>query len=363
MGWRGVSSHDTGGGPSRLGRGECIASMSIPVSPVRRSGKGPRGARPLSRQEAAMTAPNVIHFEIVGKDQQALQRYWSDLFGWKLDTNNPGGYGMTNHEDTGIVVGIGGTPDGSAGHVTGYVKVADIDATLARASELGGIRDHAQVQPGRERATGARRRFGRPRGRPDRIARLGQGPSTSGSPMRVRAARFVREDRSGRGWSGPSRGAPRSGRVVGGTPPVDHAFVRGANWATARRVRAVAAEQPQSAAPDPRDQPLALELPQHPDRSSPGRPDEALQLRSRRGRRAPRRTAPGRRKMTRIPRRGILEQVIDASGHRLHEPREPSAASRAIRSLAREAATSGPFARGWTLHPAMATNRPAKSSG
>ena len=45
---------------------------------------------------------------------------------------------MTNHEDTGIVVGIGGTPDGSAGHVTGYVKVDDIDATLAKATELGG---------------------------------------------------------------------------------------------------------------------------------------------------------------------------------------------------------------------------------
>jgi predicted enzyme related to lactoylglutathione lyase len=89
-------------------------------------------------QEIHMTAPNVIHFEIVGKDQQALQRYWSDLFGWRFDTDNPGGYGMTNHEDTGIVVGVGNTPDGSAGHVTGYVKVEDIDATLARAAELGG---------------------------------------------------------------------------------------------------------------------------------------------------------------------------------------------------------------------------------
>jgi len=85
-----------------------------------------------------MTQPQVIHFEIVGKDQQALQRYWSDLFGWKLNTDFPGGYGMTDHEETGVVVGIGGTPDGSAGHVTGYVKVADIDATLAKATGLGG---------------------------------------------------------------------------------------------------------------------------------------------------------------------------------------------------------------------------------
>ena len=85
-----------------------------------------------------MTAPQVIHFEIVGKDQQALQRYWSNLLGWKFNTDNPGGYGMTDHHDTGVVVGIGSTPDGSSGHVTGYVRVADIDSVLAKASELGG---------------------------------------------------------------------------------------------------------------------------------------------------------------------------------------------------------------------------------
>jgi uncharacterized protein len=85
-----------------------------------------------------MTDPKVIHFEITGKDQQALQKYWGDLLGWQFDTNNPGGYGMTDHEKTGIVVGIGSAPDGSPGGVTGYVRVADIDAILARAAQLGG---------------------------------------------------------------------------------------------------------------------------------------------------------------------------------------------------------------------------------
>ena len=85
-----------------------------------------------------MTEPKVIHFEITGKDQGALQKYWSDLLGWQFDTNNPGGYGMTDHEKTGIVVGVGAAPDGSPGGVTGYVKVADIDSILARASQLGG---------------------------------------------------------------------------------------------------------------------------------------------------------------------------------------------------------------------------------
>jgi hypothetical protein len=85
-----------------------------------------------------MADPRVIHLEIAGRDQKALQAYWSTLLGWKLNTDNPGGYGMTDPAQTGIVVGIGGTPNGSAGHVTGYVRVADIDAVLARAVELGG---------------------------------------------------------------------------------------------------------------------------------------------------------------------------------------------------------------------------------
>ena len=85
-----------------------------------------------------MADAKVIHFEIVGKDQKALQGFYGDLFGWKLNTDNPGGYGMSDPAQTGLVVGVGSTPDGSAGHVTGYIAVADINATLAKASSLGG---------------------------------------------------------------------------------------------------------------------------------------------------------------------------------------------------------------------------------
>ena len=85
-----------------------------------------------------MADARVIHFEIVGKDQGALQRYYGNLFGWKLNTDFPGGYGMTDPAQTGLIVGVGNTPDGSAGHVTGYVTVDDIDATLAKAVDLGG---------------------------------------------------------------------------------------------------------------------------------------------------------------------------------------------------------------------------------
>ncbi len=85
-----------------------------------------------------MADANVIHFEIVGKDQEALQRYYGDLFGWKINNDFPGGYGMTDAADTGVVVGIGSAQDGSSGHVTGYITVADINATLEKATALGG---------------------------------------------------------------------------------------------------------------------------------------------------------------------------------------------------------------------------------
>ena len=95
-----------------------------------------------------MADAKVIHFEIVGKDQKALQSYYSTLFGWQFDTSAPGGYGMSDPAATGIIVGVGATPDGSAGHVTGYVTVSDIDATLGKAVSLGGKVIMPKFSPG-----------------------------------------------------------------------------------------------------------------------------------------------------------------------------------------------------------------------
>lgn len=85
-----------------------------------------------------MVEARVIHFEILGKDQKALQSYYSNLFGWQFDTSNPGGYGITDPATTGPAVGVGSPPEGAPGHVTGYVRVADINATLEKAQGLGG---------------------------------------------------------------------------------------------------------------------------------------------------------------------------------------------------------------------------------
>jgi predicted enzyme related to lactoylglutathione lyase len=78
----------------------------------------------------------VIHVEVVGKDGPALQKFYSDVFGWKLDTNNPGGYGMERQGE--LTAGIGTSNDGGAGHVTFYVHSDDPQGILDRVAASGG---------------------------------------------------------------------------------------------------------------------------------------------------------------------------------------------------------------------------------
>ena len=49
----------------------------------------------------------VVHVEVTGKDGKALQRFYSEVFGWKLDTNNPGEYGMLRQDSQKITGGVG----------------------------------------------------------------------------------------------------------------------------------------------------------------------------------------------------------------------------------------------------------------
>ena len=88
----------------------------------------------------------VVHFEVIGKDGEKLQRYYSELFGWEINADNPMGYGMvardgnTNADGAGIGGGIGAGPEGHDGHVTFYVEVPDVEAALQQAESLGGTR-------------------------------------------------------------------------------------------------------------------------------------------------------------------------------------------------------------------------------
>jgi uncharacterized protein len=88
----------------------------------------------------------VVHFEIIGKDGDKLKSYYSELFGWEIDSDNQMGYGVvqrdgnTNDDGAGIGGGVAGGPEGYDGHVTFYIEVPDPEAALAKAESLGGSR-------------------------------------------------------------------------------------------------------------------------------------------------------------------------------------------------------------------------------
>jgi predicted enzyme related to lactoylglutathione lyase len=88
----------------------------------------------------------VVHFEVIGKDGEKLQSYYSELFGWEMNADNPMKYGIvqregnTNADGVGIGGGVSGGPEGYDGHVTFYVEVPDAEAALAKAESLGGKR-------------------------------------------------------------------------------------------------------------------------------------------------------------------------------------------------------------------------------
>ncbi len=82
--------------------------------------------------------PNpVVHFEIVGKDAKKLQGFYSGVFDWKVDANNPISYGMVDTGGQGINGGIAGADDGIA-RATFYIEVNDTDAYLKKVEGMGG---------------------------------------------------------------------------------------------------------------------------------------------------------------------------------------------------------------------------------
>ncbi|MCV0403797.1 MAG: VOC family protein [Chloroflexi bacterium] len=81
-------------------------------------------------------AAKIVHVEVVGKDGDALQSFYREVFGWDLDTNNPGGYGMVRQGE--LTGGIGAAPEGQGGHVTFYVAADNAEETLKRVEERGG---------------------------------------------------------------------------------------------------------------------------------------------------------------------------------------------------------------------------------
>jgi uncharacterized protein len=77
---------------------------------------------------------------VVGRDAEGLQRFYRDAFGWQMVPAIPG-YAMAHPGgEGGIAGGVGAAPGGGGGHVTVYVEVPNLEASLAKVESLGGTR-------------------------------------------------------------------------------------------------------------------------------------------------------------------------------------------------------------------------------
>ncbi len=91
-------------------------------------------------------AKPVVHFQIWSYEERKLAEFYSKLFDWKVDFNNPLNYGIVDAGGaaTGGQAGINGgimkpQPGGiPASHLTFYVQVEDLQGTLDKAASLGG---------------------------------------------------------------------------------------------------------------------------------------------------------------------------------------------------------------------------------
>src|SRR5215470_224856 len=79
--------------------------------PARRTQKRAAGARARggARRSAARRGAGhpVVHWEINARDPKALHTFYAELFGWRVNADNPMGYGLVTAGSGGINGGIG----------------------------------------------------------------------------------------------------------------------------------------------------------------------------------------------------------------------------------------------------------------
>lgn len=85
-----------------------------------------------------MSSP-LVHIEVAGRDAKKLQEFFTQLFGWQMNADNPMNYGVFNLSDQ-VGGGVGPAPEGSEGHSMFYIGVPDVEAALQKAESLGGKR-------------------------------------------------------------------------------------------------------------------------------------------------------------------------------------------------------------------------------
>jgi predicted enzyme related to lactoylglutathione lyase len=80
----------------------------------------------------------VMQFQILSKEPEETAKFYSGVFGWKVDANNPMGYRQI---DTGSKEGIQGgiwpAPPQAPNFVQLFMGVADVKAAVRKAEEMG----------------------------------------------------------------------------------------------------------------------------------------------------------------------------------------------------------------------------------
>jgi uncharacterized protein len=81
----------------------------------------------------------VIHFQILSKKPDDTQRFFSDLFGWKVSRDNPLDYRVIDTgTERGIQGGIWPCPPEGHNFVQLFVEVDDVTRYVERVRSLGG---------------------------------------------------------------------------------------------------------------------------------------------------------------------------------------------------------------------------------
>ncbi|MFQ5461291.1 MAG: VOC family protein [Phycisphaerae bacterium] len=84
-------------------------------------------------------ANQLCHFELMTTDPEKAQTFYGSVFDWQFDTESMPGYTLvdTGGEPTGAIFP---KPEAAPGPcVNVYFQVADMDATLVKVKEHGGI--------------------------------------------------------------------------------------------------------------------------------------------------------------------------------------------------------------------------------
>jgi predicted enzyme related to lactoylglutathione lyase len=77
---------------------------------------------------------NIVHFDVAGPDEAALQSFYAGVLDWRVEPQGPG-YALVRTPEGGP---DGALVEGEAASLTLGVAVDDLDSAVARVAEHGG---------------------------------------------------------------------------------------------------------------------------------------------------------------------------------------------------------------------------------